>query len=196
MPTECISKQFDFEGFDGRRVVSAFDGGSITTHAGALLLRQTDRAIDLFRRIASCFDDHRNPALVVHRLPALVGQRIAGIALGHEDIEDHDELRHDQVLALLSDKSEPKRSDCAALAGKSTLNRLEPAPSGVPGRYHRIGHDASAIEDLFVDLHLEAHEAVPGRIILDLGATDDPLYGHQEGRFFHGYYNCYRYLPL
>jgi hypothetical protein len=126
----------------------------------------------------------------------MVGQRIAGIALGYEDIDDHDELRHDPVLGLLADSLQPKRSDCAALAGKSTLNRLEHAPEGAPGRYHKIGHDAAAIEDLFVDLFLEAHTKPPKRIILDLDATDDAVHGHQEGRFFHGYYDCYCYLPL
>ena len=196
MPTECISDQYDFEGFDGRRVVAAFDGGSITTDAGALLLRHTDEAIDLFGRVASCFEDHRAEELVVHTLPAMVGQRIAGIALGYEDIEDHDELRFDPVLALLSDRLEPKRDDCAALAGKSTLNRLEHAPCGAPGRYHRIGHDGAALEDLFVDLFVEAHDRAPKQITLDLDATDDPIHGHQEGRFFHGYYDCYCYLPL
>jgi hypothetical protein len=177
-------------------VVAAFDGGSITTNAGALLLRHTSEAIDLFGRVASCFEDHRTEELVVHTLPAMVGQRIAGIALGYEDIEDHDELRFDPVLALLSDRLEPKRDDCAALAGKSTLNRLEHAPCGAPSRYHRIGHDGAAIEDLFVDLFVEAHDKAPKQITLDLDATDDPIHGHQEGRFFHGYYDCYCYLPL
>ena len=196
MQTECISDQYDFEGFDGRRVVAAFDGGALSSDAGALLLRQTDRAIGLFARVAACFVDHRAADLTVHGLPAMVGQRITGIALGYEDIDDHDELRHDPVLALLSDRLETKRDDCAALAGKSTLNRLEHAPMGAPTRYHKIGHDAGAMEDLFVDLYLEAHERAPQRIILDLDATDDPIHGHQEGRFFHGYYDGYCYLPL
>ena len=196
MRTECISDQYDFEGFDGRRVVAAFDGGAMSTDGGALLLRHTDRAIGLFSRVAACFDDQRRPELVVHGLSVMVGQRIAGIALGYEDIDDHDELRHDPVLALLSERLEAKRDDCAALAGKSTLNRLEHAPTGAPTRYHKIGHDTAAMEDLFVELYLEAHERTPKRIILDLDATDDPLHGHQEGRFFHGYYDCYCYLPL
>jgi hypothetical protein len=196
MQTQCISNQLEFEGFDGRRVVTAFNGGAITTDAGTLLLRHANRAIGLFERVASCFRDHRNPDQVVHSLPAMVGQRIAGIALGYEDIDDHDELRHDPVLGLLADSLQPRRSDCAALAGKSTLNRLEHAPEGAPGRYHKIGHDAAAIEDLFVDLFLEAHTKPPKRIILDLDATDDAVHGHQEGRFFHGYYDCYCYLPL
>jgi Transposase DDE domain group 1 len=196
MQTQCISDQYGFEGFDGRRVVAAFDGGSITTDAGALLLRHTDRAIGLFDRVAACFDDQRVAELTVHGLRAMVGQRIAGIALGYEDIDDHDELRHDPVLALLSDRLEPTRDDCAALAGKSTLNRLEHAPAGAPTRYHKIGHDGGAMEDLFVELYLEAHEKAPKRIILDLDATDDPIHGHQEGRFFHAYYDCHCYLPL
>ena len=196
MQTECISNQLDFEGLDGRRVVAAFDGGAMSAEAGALLLRHTDKALGLFERVASCFSDHRKEDQVVHGLPTLVGQRIAGIALGYEDVDDHDALRHDPVLALLSDRLEPKRADCTALAGKSTLNRLEHAPTGAPGRYHKIGHDGGAIEDLFVDLFLEAHASPPRRIILDLDATDDPIHGHQEGRFFHGYYDCYCYLPL
>jgi hypothetical protein len=122
--------------------------------------------------------------------------RICGIALGYEDLVDHDELRHDPVLATLVGKLEARRKDCAPLAGKSTLNRLEHAPVSALDRYHRIGHDPRAIEQLFVALFLEAHARPPERIILDLDATDDPLHGHQEGRFFHGYYDCYCYLPL
>ena len=200
MQTECNPDQLVFESFDKRHVVAAFDGGAITSNAGALLLRHTNKAINLFDRVASCFIDHRKEELVVHGLPAMVGQRIAGIALGYEDIEDHDELRHDPVLGLLSDRLESKREDCAALAGKSTLNRLEHAPADEPGgeseRYHKIGHDKAAIEHLFVDLFLEAHKKPPKEIVLDLDATDDPIHGNQEGRFFHGYYDCYCYLPL
>ena len=123
-------------------------------------------------------------------------QRVFGIALGYEDLLDHDQLRHDPVLAVLAGKLEAGRAGCAPLAGKSTLNRLEHAPSGAPGRYHRIGHDAAAIEALFVDLFLEAHATAPRQIVLDLDATDVPLHGHREGRFFHGYYDCHCYLPL
>ncbi len=196
MPTHCISNQYGFEGLEGRKVVAAFDGGAITSDAGALLLRHTDKAIGLFDRVAACFADHRDPALAVHGLRTLVAQRICAIALGYEDVDDHDHLRHDPVLGLLSDRLAPKRSDCAPLAGKSTLNRLEHAPDGEPTRYHRIGHDGAAIEGVFVDLFLAAHAKPPRRIVLDLDATDDPLHGHQEGRFFHGYYGCYCYLPL
>ena len=196
MPTQCISEQLQFEGFDGRKVVVAFDGGAITSEAGSLLLRETDRAINLFDRMAACFIDRRDPDCTVHDVRTLVAQRVTAIALGYEDVEDHDTLRHDPVLSLLSQSLTPKRSDCAPLAGKSTLNRLEHAPVGEPTRYHKIGHDRSAIEGLFVDLFLEAHNKPPRQIVVDLDATDDPLHGHQEGRFFHGYYRCYCYLPL
>jgi hypothetical protein len=196
MPTQCSSDQFEFEGFAGRKVVAGFDGGAITSDAGALLLRHTDKAIGLFERVASCFVDRRDPDCTVHSLRTLVSQRIAAIALGYEDVDDHDTLRHDPVLGLLSDRLSPKRTDCAPLAGKSTLNRLEHTPAASPTRYHKIGHDRQAIEGLFVDLFLEAHAQPPRQIVLDLDATDDPLHGDQEGKFFHGYYRCYCYLPL
>jgi hypothetical protein len=196
MQTECTSEQFEFEGLGRRRVVAAFDGGAVTSDAGALLLRHTDRAVGLIERVAACFVDGREQDQVVHTLPALVGQRIVGIALGYEDVNDHDELRHDPVLALFADRLEPKRSDCAPLAGKSTLNRLEHAPLRADDRYHKIDHDPVALANLFVDLFLGAHRRPPKRIILDLDATHDPLHGQQEGRFFHGYYSCYCYLPL
>ena len=195
MPTECSRDLFGYEVVEGRQVVAAFDGGAVTSDAGALLLGATDRAIGLVTRFAACFDDGRVQAQVEHTVEAMVAQRVFGIALGYEDLIDHDELRHDPVLATLAGKLSAKRQGCAPLAGKSTLNRLEHAPSA-PDRYHKIGHDAAAIEGLFVALFLEAHKTPPQRIILDLDATDDPLHGHQEGRFFHGYYDCYCYLPL
>jgi hypothetical protein len=196
MPTECTTEQFEFEGFERRRVVVAFDGGALTSDAGALLLRHTDRAIGLIERVAACFADHREQDQVEYSVGTLVGQRIVGIALGYEDVSDHDELRHDPVLALFADRLEPKRADCAPLAGKSTLNRLEHAPLRPDDRYHKIDHDPEALGHLFVELFLEAHKRPPKQIVLDLDATDDPLHGQQEGRFFHGYYACYCYLPL
>jgi hypothetical protein len=177
-------------------VVAAFDGGRVTSNAGALLLGATDKAIGLVERLAGCFRDERRADLVEHSLPTLIGQRVFAIALGYEDLIDHEDLRFDPVLAVLAGKLQAKRADCAPLAGKSTLNRLEHAPRGASTRYHRIGHDGAAIERLFVELFLEAHAAPPREIVLDLDATDDPLHGHQEGRFFHGYYDCYCYLPL
>jgi Transposase DDE domain group 1 len=176
-------------------VIGAFDGGVITSDAGALLLGATDRAIRLTERFSACFVDRRLPELIEHSVQAMVLQRVFGIALGYEDLTDHDELRHDPVLAVLAGKLTARRSGCAALAGKSTLNRLELSQTE-PTRYHRIGHDGAGIERLFVDLFLEAHRRPPEQIILDLDATDDPLHSHQEGRFFHGYYDCFCYLPL
>jgi hypothetical protein len=196
MPTECSRDLFGYEVVEGRQVVAAFDGGDGTTDAGALLLGAANRAIGLVRRLAGCFTDGRAPELVEHTVETMLMQRICGIALGYEDLIDHDELRHDPVLATLAGKLEARRRDCAPLAGKSTLNRLEHAPAAALDRYHKIGHDGAAIEELFVALFLEAHAVPPERITLDLDATDDPLHGHQEGRFFHGYYDCYCYLPL
>ena len=195
MRTECNPALFEFAPVDGRQVVAGFDGGAITSDAGALLLGEADRAIRLTERFAACFGDTRAVELVEHQVATLVTQRVAGIALGYEDLNDHDELRYDPVMAVLAGKLEAKRSDCAPLAGKSTLNRLELGRSE-PTRYHKISHDPAAIERLFVDIFLEAHRRAPEQITLDLDATDDPLHGHQEGRFFHGYYNCYCYLPL
>src|ERR687885_1089853 len=196
MRTQCNSEHLLFAPVEGRSVVASFTGGAITSDAGALLLGATDRAIGLVERFAACFQDARDPDQIEHTLATLVGQRVFGIALGYEDLIDHDQLRHDPVLAVLGGKLMARRADCAPLAGKSTLNRLEHAPSGEPSRYHRIGHDGAAIARVFVDLFLEAHARPPKQIILDLGATDDPIHGHQEGRFFHGYYDCHCYLPL
>ena len=195
MQTECNADLFGFASIEGRKVVAAFDGGTMTSDAGAMLLGATDRQIRLIERLAGCFTDHRVAELVVHEVAGLVGQRVLGIALGYEDLIDHDQLRHDPVMAVLGGKLEARRADCAPLAGKSTLNRLE-LSRAEPTGYHKISHDAAAIEGLFVDLFLDAHAAPPPQITLDLDATDDPLHGHQEGRFFHGYYDSYCYLPL
>lgn len=195
MPTECNPEAMLFARLDGRAVVADFGGGVMTSDAGALLLGATDRAIGLVDRFAACFSDGRQAGRVVHEARTLVGQRVFGIALGYEDLIDHDELRHDPVLGTVLGKLAAARRGYAPLAGKSTLNRLEHAPEG-GHRYRRIGHDPAAIEDLFVDLFLEAHAKAPERIVLDLDATDDPIHGHQEGRFFHGYYDCHCYLPL
>jgi hypothetical protein len=184
-----------FAPVERRRVAADFAGGAITSDAGALLLGATDRAIGLVDRFAACFADGRAPERVEHEVVTLVGQRVFGIALGYEDVSDHDHLRHDPVMAVLAGKLAARRSDCAPLAGKSTLNRLE-LNRAQPTRYHKIAHDPAAIERLFVDMFMETHKRAPEQIILDLDATDDPVHGHQEGRFFHGYYDCYCYLPL
>ena len=195
MPTECIAEQFDFGTVEGRAVEAAFDAGLVTSDAGALLLRATDRAIGLMDRFAACFHDERRRELIEHEVVTLVGQRVFAIALGYEDLNDHDELRHDPMMAVLAGKLEARRADCAPVAGKSTLNRLELSEL-TPTRYHKISHNPIAIRTLLVELFLEAHARPPRQIILDLDATDDPLHGEQEGRFFHGYYDCYCYLPL
>src|SRR3954464_1238611 len=206
MPTQCSADLFGFAPVERRRVEAAFDGGAVTSDAGALLLGATDRAINLVGRFARCFTDGRRSDLIEPEgatlvgqrgvgVAALVGQRVFGIALGYEDLNDHDVLRHDPAMAVLAGKLKAKRSDCAPLAGKSTLNRLE-LSRPEPTRYDKIAFNGEAIEDLFVRLFLEAHRTPPRQIILDLDATDDPLHGHQEGRFFHGYYDCLSSLPL
>jgi hypothetical protein len=195
MATECSAGLLDFAPVEGRKVVAGFDGGAITSDAGALLLGASDRAIRLIGRFAECFVDRRCPQLVEHAVRTLVGQRVFAIALGYEDINDHDELRHDPVMAVLAGKLQATRKGCAPVAGKSTLNRLE-LSTPTPTRYHKIAHDPAMIEALPVTLFLEAHMTAPQEIVLDLDATDDPLHGHQQGRFFHGYYDCYCYLPL
>jgi hypothetical protein len=195
MPTECIPDLFGFAPVEGREVVAAFDAGAVTSDAGALLLSATDRAIRMMDRFAVCFHDERCQEQIEHEVVTLVGQRVFGIALGYEDLNDHDELRHDPMMAVLAGKLEARREDCAPVAGKSTLNRLELSRLE-PTRYHKISHNPVAIKRLLVDLFVEAHARAPKQIILDLDATDDPLHGRQEGRFFHGYYDCYCYLPL
>lgn len=195
MPTECIADLFGFARVESREVVAAFDGGTITSDAGAMLLGATDRAIRLIDRFAGCFRDQRCAELIEHEVATLVGQRVFGIALGYEDLNDHDELRHDPVMAVLAGKLQARRKDCAPVAGKSTLNRLELSRSEAT-RYHKVSHDGAAIERLLVDVFVDAHARAPKQIILDLDATDDPLHGRQEGRFFHGYYDGYCYLPL
>jgi hypothetical protein len=195
MPTECSADLFGFAPVERRAVVASFDGGSMTSDAGGLLLGAADRALGVIERFAGCFVDRRDPELIEHEVRTLVGQRVYGLALGYEDLNDHDQLRHDALFAVLAGKLAARRADCAAVAGKSTLNRLE-LSRPEPTRYHKISHEAAAIEALLVEVFLEAHAAAPEEIVLDLDATDDPLHGAQEGRFFHGYYGHYCYLPL
>ena len=180
MPTECSQDSFDFGMVEGREVVARFDGGVISSDAGALLLGQTNKAINLTRRFTACFTDTRLPELIEHSVETMVGQRIFGLALGYEDLVDHDQLRHDPILAVLAGKLQPKRPDCAPLAGKSTLNRLELSLKNQTSRYCKIGHDPAAIERLLVTLFLEASGPPPKRIILDLDATHSILHGEQE----------------
>src|SRR5215204_4040878 len=195
MRTECNPDLFGFAPVEGREVIAGFDGGAITSDAGALLLGATDRAIGMMDRFAACFHDVRRADLTEHEVVTLVGQRVFGIALGYEDLNDHDDLRHDPMMAVLAGKLAARREDCAPVAGKSTLNRLELSRLQ-PTRYHKISHNPLAIKRLLVDLFVDAHDRAPNEIILDLDATDDPVHGEQEGRFFHGYYDCSCYLPL
>jgi Transposase DDE domain group 1 len=182
MTTDCSTDLFGFAPVEGREVVAGFDGGTITSDAGALLLGSADRAIWLISRFAACFHDERRAELVEHEVPTLVGQRVFGIALGYEDLNDHDELRHDPIMAVLASKLTARREECAPVAGKSTLNRLELSRLQ-PTRYHKISHNPTAIKRLFLDVFLEAHERAPREIILDLDATDDPVHGIRKGGF-------------
>jgi hypothetical protein len=193
MRTECAPKLFEFEAVERRSVVAGFDGGNITSNAGALLLGQVDRGLGLVRRFAGCFIDRRDQRYVEHQVETLVGQRIFGLALGYEDLNDHDELRKDPTFAVLAGKLSPVlRMDCEPLAGKSTLNRLEHTPRRHASKYHKIDCDGAQVDALLVDLFLEAHQRAPREIVLDLDNTDIPLHGEQEGRFFHGYRACPR----
>ena len=190
--TECTQNCLAFESHFSREGVARFDGGALTSDAGALLLREVDRRINLMARLAECFEDHRNPRLVRHQVKEMVAQRVYALALGYEDLNDHDQLREDPLLAVLSGK---KQVGEELLAGKSTLNRLE-LSTAQPSRYKKIHCRQEAVDKLLVDLYLEAHDGPPEQIVLDLDVTDLPLHGHQEGRFFHGYYDEYCYLPL
>ena len=196
MQTECTPALFEFEPVERKKVVAGFDGGTITSDAGALLLGRLDRGLGLIRRMAACFTDRRDPRLLEHMVETLVGQRVFAIALGYEDLNDHDELRHDPLFHVLAGKLEANRSDCAPVAGKSTLNRLEHTPKGAAAKYHKIDHDPARLAALFVEILLEAHNRPPRRIVLDLDATDAPIHGQQEAGYFHGYYDCHCYLPL
>jgi hypothetical protein len=205
MRTQCTASQMEFQGI-GRRVVKAeFDGGHITSDAGVLALRELDEKLDLCRRVAECFTDHRNQDLIEHSVEELVRERVMAMALGYEDLNDHDDLARDPVLALAAGKVDVEgknrkraRDQGRPLASKSTLNRLELTPETLDpnNRYWKITHCTEKIEDFFVRVFLESFANPPDEIILDFDATDDPLHGEQEGRFFHGYYNDYCYLPL
>jgi hypothetical protein len=190
--TECTQSSFEFQAHFSREVVGRFDGGTMTSDAGAVLLRETDRRLDLLPRLAGCFEDRRQPWLISHTVQEMVAQRVYALALGYEDLTDHDQLREDPLLAVLSGK---QRVGEEPLAGKSTLNRLE-LGGPVPSRYKKIHYREEAIDELLTKVFLEAHAEAPAQIVLDLDTTDLPLEGHQEGRFFHGYYDSYCYLPL
>ena len=203
--TQCSTDAIKFKRLGKRFVVADFNGGTITSDAGALLLDKTEQAIGLLGRAAECFADHRDAALTEHTVEQLLRQRVFALALGYEDLNDHDELSRDPLLAAVVGKREPtgqarrsRRDRGRPLAGKSTLNRLEltAEDAGPASRYKKTVLDFEAMRSLFVDVFLEACDTPPAQIVIDLDATDDPLHGRQEGRFFHGYYKHYCYLPL
>src|SRR3954471_1763696 len=194
--TECIPKSFAFASVGAREVVARFDGGHVVSDGGALLLGEVERQAGILHRFAACFTDQRDPLRIEHTVEQLVRQRVYALALGYEDLSDHDQLRRDPLLAALSGKVEPTQD---RLAGKSTLNRWEltlPLADAGQRRYKRILFDPELADQLLVQLYVEAQAVPPTEIVLDLDATDDPLHGQQEGRFFHGYYGHYCYLPL
>jgi hypothetical protein len=197
----------EFQGLGRRTVLGAFDGGHITSDAGALLLRELDARLGITQKLAECFTDHRDPERIEHSVLDLVRQRVYGIALGYEDLNDHDDLKRDPLLALaigktdVEGKGRHRESDRGKLlASSSTLNRLELTlpitDDGAPERYKKIVHDCGKLEALFVDVFLDSFDEAPEEIVLDFDATDDPVHGDQEGKFYHGYYGCYCYLPL
>lgn len=189
--TECNQSNFEFEGSGRREIVARFDGGTISSDGGAMLLRQTDKRLNLLPRLAGCFLDGRNPDQVEHTIQEMLAQRIYGLALGYEDLNDHEQLRKDPVFGVLAGREELE----APLAGKSTLNRME-LGAGVKDRYKKITFWKDAVDELLVKVFIESYEKAPTEIVLDIDTTDLPLHGKQEGRFFHGYYDTYCYLPL
>jgi len=189
--TECNQSSFGFAAWGKREIVARFDGGTISSDGGALLLRQTDQRLNLLARLAECFLDGRNQEQVEHSILEMLSQRIYGLALGYEDLNDHEQLRTDPVFGVLAGRQEGSE----ALAGKSTLNRME-LGAGTPDRYQKITFWKEAIDELLVQIFVESQATIPEPIILDVDTTDLPLHGKQEGRFFHGYYDAYCYLPL
>ncbi len=205
MTTECNQVTFEFHGLLQRKVKARFDGGKITSDAGVLLLREVEKRTGLVGGLAECFSDHRDPRLIEHTVKELLAQRVYGLCLGYEDLNDHDQLRTDPMLAVAVEKADPlgeNRRQAGdrgkALAGKCTLNRFELTGAEVDAqeRYKKIAMDGNKIDHWMVDAFLAAHESAPDEIVLDLDATDDTIHGHQEGRFYHGYYGNYCYLPL
>src|SRR5437660_7076600 len=188
--TQCTQSSFSFARHFSRKVAADFQAGTITSHGGGLLLREVDQRINLIQLFTACFQDHRDQTQIEHKLQELIAQRVYGLVLGYEDVTDHEQLRKDPLLALLAG-----RPDMELLAGKSTLNRLE-LGQPKPDRYKKISYESKAIDALLVEVFLEAHPQPPQSIVLDLDVTDLPLHGHQQGRFFHGYYDNYCYLPL
>lgn len=205
METQCSLSTFEFQGIGGRDVVARFDGGRVTSDGGGIFLKEVEDRFGFVTQFAQCFTDYRDPNLIEHSLVDLLKQRIFALCLGYEDLNDHDSLRHDALLAVLVGKTDPEgleriapRDRGKALAGKSTLNRLEltPVRADVDSRYKKVAANLHAIQNFFIEAFLQQHPTPPARIVLDFDTTDDPVHGHQLGRFFHGYYDEYCFLPL
>ena len=198
--TDCIPNQFNFGTLQGRQVIANFEGGKITSEAGIVLMAELDKKLGLTARFAECFRDYRNSSYVDYSVHELLAQRVYGIVLGYEDVNDHDKLRYDPSLAIALEKLNFIDSNAALLAGKSTINRLEYCPETIlnqrESRYHKIEHQPKEIEKAFVETFLESYKEPPQQIILDMDVTDDQVYGSQEGAFFNTYYNGVCYAPL
>lgn len=202
MKTECSTTRLKLQALHSRDVIVKFDGGSITSDSGSLLLRELEKRTHILERLGNCFTDYRNPKFIEHTVDALIKQRVLGITLGYEDLNDHDHLRQDPFFGLLCEKQDPMGADRRmprdkgkSTAGKSTLNRLELGAVCI-NRYKKIVPNVDAMDDLLVDLFIESYAKPPETIVFDVDATDDPVHGNPEGRFFHGYYGHYCYLPL
>ncbi|MHC5780010.1 IS1380 family transposase, partial [Nostoc sp.] len=198
--TRSLPKQFKFEQPKSPPFVVNFQGGQVTSDAGLSLIAEIDRKLQITSQLAGCFQDYRKPYRIDHSIESLIKQRIYGLVMGYEDLNDHEELRHDPMFALMLGKTIGLENEPAILAGKSTLNRLEHCPEdveqGTDSRYHKIGHSTSEIESLFVKIFLESSDKEPRQIILDLDVTDDLVHGNQEQVFFNTYYAGYCYAPL
>ena len=184
----------------GKEVIANFDGGKITSNAGIVLMAELDKKLKITAKFADCFQDNRNSSYVDYSVHQLLAQRIYGIALGYEDINDHDKLRHDPALEIALSKLNLINADLGVLAGKSTINRLEYCPETIikqeESRYHRIEHQPQEIEKAFIDIFLQSYKKPPKQIVLDMDVTDDQVHGNQEGAFFNTYYKGVCYAPL
>jgi hypothetical protein len=202
LSTDCTSRELEFQGVGRRRVVAQFDGGLLSSDGGSLLLGEVERRRGIVARLSECCTDHRDPRFTEHSVFELLAQRIFGLALGYEDLNDHDELSRDPVIATSVGREDPTgaqrrlaRDQGRPMASSSTLNRLEWG-AVEQDRYRKITWDLEGIDRLYVEAFLSSYAKPPSRIVLDLDATDDRIHGDQEGRFYHGYYNSYCYLPL
>jgi hypothetical protein len=205
METECKANPLSFQAAAGREVVASFDGGTVSSDAGMLLIREADRRTGILDQFTKCFRDFRDGRRVEHSLTSMLSQRVYGIALGYEDLADHDQLRRDPLLATVVGSSDPvganrsrARDRGAALCGKSTLSRLELSSraSAPRARYKKISAEPLEIDSMMVGIFLKSSEKAPREIVIDMDTTDDPVHGAQEGRHFSAYYGHYCFLPL